>query len=280
MPDMDYKTLRREIENIDTLPTLPGILNKLLKVIENPRVSLKEIGNFISNDPVLTSRILRAVNSPIYGFPGRIASINQSLVLLGLNVVRGLLLGVSVFEAMKRGVEGLWEHSVGCATVARIVAQRVGLKEPEEVAVAALLHDIGKVILSLKFPREYRKVLVTVEEKEQFVWEGEKDFFEVTHAEIGAWIAQRWHFPPNLIEIIDCHHKPHLSRQVPQMTAIVHLSDILIRARGFGFAGDAFVPAVNPEVWKTLQLSEADLRSVLSELEDSLDMVGDFLVLD
>ena len=96
MPTMDYKTLRREIEDIDTLPTLPSILNKLLKVIENPRVSLKEIGNFISNDPVLTTRILRAVNSPIYGFPGRIATINQSLVLLGLNVVRGLLLGVSV----------------------------------------------------------------------------------------------------------------------------------------------------------------------------------------
>jgi putative nucleotidyltransferase with HDIG domain len=280
MAKLDYKTLRREIENIDTLPTLPGILNKLLKVIENPRVSLKEIGNFISSDPVLTSRILRAVNSPIYGFPGRIASINQSLVLLGLNVVRGLLLGVSVFEAMKRSVEGLWEHSVGCATVARILAQKVGLKEPEEVAVAALLHDIGKVILSLKFPREYRQVLQAIAERRQFVSEGERDFFEVSHAEIGAWVAQRWHFPPTLIEIIDYHHQPQLSRQVPRMTAVVHLADILIRARGFGFAGDAFVPAVNPQVWETLQLSPADLQGLLSELEDALDRVGDFLVLN
>jgi putative nucleotidyltransferase with HDIG domain len=255
-------------------------LNKLLKVIENPRVSLKEIGNFISSDPVLTSRILRAVNSPIYGFPGRIASINQSLVLLGLNVVRGLLLGVSVFEAMKRSVEGLWEHSVGCATVARILAQKVGLKEPEEVAVAALLHDIGKVILSLKFPREYRQVLQAIAERRQFVSEGERDFFEVSHAEIGAWVAQRWHFPPTLIEIIDYHHQPQLSRQVPRMTAVVHLADILIRARGFGFAGDAFVPAVNPQVWETLQLSPADLQGLLSELEDALDRVGDFLVLN
>jgi putative nucleotidyltransferase with HDIG domain len=280
MAKLDYKTLRREIENIDTLPTLPGILNKLLKVIENPRVSLKEIGNFISSDPVLTSRILRAVNSPIYGFPGRIASINQSLVLLGLNVVRGLLLGVSVFEAMKRSVEGLWEHSVGCATVARILAQRVGLKEPEEVAVAALLHDIGKVILSLKFPREYRQVLQTVAERRQFVSEGERDFFEVSHAEIGAWVAQRWHFPPTLIEIIDYHHQPQLSRQVSRMTAVVHLADILIRARGFGFAGDAFVPAVVPQVWETLQLSASDLQGTLSELEDALDRVGDLLELN
>jgi putative nucleotidyltransferase with HDIG domain len=277
---MDYKTLRREIENIDTLPTLPGILNKLLKVIENPRVSLKEIGSFISNDPVLTSRILRAVNSPIYGFPGRIASINQSLVLLGLNVVRGLLLGVSVFEAMKKGLEGLWEHSVGCATVARIMAQKIGFKEPEEVAVAALLHDIGKVILSLKFPKEYRQVLKVVAAKNQSVYEGEKDFFEVSHAEVGGLIAQRWHFPPALVDIIDYHHQPHLSREVPQMTAIVHLSDILIRGRGFGFAGDTHVPAVNTRAWDLLNLSEKDLRDILNELEDSLEMVGDFLVLD
>ena len=159
---MDYKTLRREIENIETLPTLPSVLHKLLRVIENPKVSLKEIGNFISNDPVLTTRVLRAVNSPIYGFPGRIASINQSLVLLGVNLIRGLLLGVSVFEAMKKALAGLWEHSVGCATAARIIGQKIGLKEPDEVAVAALLHDIGKVIFSLKFPADYERVLEDV----------------------------------------------------------------------------------------------------------------------
>lgn len=277
---MDFKTVRREIENIETLPTLPGILNKLLKVIENPKVSLKEIGSFISNDPVLTSRVLRAVNSPIYGFPGRIATINQSLVLLGLNVVRGLLLGVSVFEAMKKGMEGLWEHSVGCATVARIVAQKVGLKEPEEVAVAALLHDIGKVIFSLKFPREYRAVLQDVENTGRFILEGEKEAFEVSHADIGAWVAQRWHFPPALIETIDYHHQPGLSRQVPQLTAIVHLSDVLIRARGFGFAGDSHIPALDPQAWDILKLTSRDLKDILSELEDSLEMVGDFLVLE
>lgn len=277
---MDYKTLLREIENIESLPTLPGILNKLLKVIENPRVSLKEIGSFISSDPVLTTRILRAVNSPIYGFPGRIATINQSLVLLGLNVVRGLLLGVSVFEAMKKAMEGLWEHSVGCATAARLIAQKIGLKEPEEVAVAALLHDIGKVILGLKFPQEYRQIRQIVEKEQRFVLEGERDYFGVTHAEIGGWVAQRWHFPPGLVEIIDCHHQPHLARQAPLMTAIVHLSDILVRARGFGYAGDPFVPALNPQAWELLNLSDQDLKGILNELEDSLEMVVDFLVLE
>lgn len=276
---MDYKKIQRQLENIDTLPTLPGILAKLLKVIENPKVSLKEIAGYISNDPVLTTRVLRAVNSPIYGFPGRIATINQSLVLLGLNVVKGMLVGVSVFEAMKKTMEGLWEHSLGCATVARIICQRIGFKDPEEVAIAALLHDIGKVIFSLKFPREYRQVLETVEEKDWFIIEGEKDYFEVSHPDIGGLIAKKWHFPPALIEVIEYHHKPHLSRQVPLPSAIVHLSDIIIRARGFGFAGDQHVPAVNPKAWELLKLSGEDFKSILQELEDSLEVVADFAAL-
>jgi putative nucleotidyltransferase with HDIG domain len=277
---MDYKTLRRQIESIETLPTLPSILTKLLRVIENPKVSLKEIGNFISNDPVLTSRVLRAVNSPIYGFPGRIASINQSLVLLGVNLIRGLLLGVSVFEAMKKGMAGLWEHSVGCATAARVIGQKIGLKEPDEVAVAALLHDIGKVIFSLKFPAEYERVLEDVTRREFFVFQGEKEAFEINHADAGGWIALKWHFPPALTEIIEYHHKPHLSRQVPVPTAVVHLADILVRARGFGFAGDSFVPSINPQAWELLQLSEEDLRGIVRKLDDALDVAGDFLDLE
>ena len=215
MIDKDIKTIRAEIERIDTLPTIPTILKKLLGVIENPKASLTTIGNFVSNDPVLTSRVLRMVNSPVYGFPGRISSVNQALILLGLNVVRGLLLGVSVFEAMQKSMLGLWEHSLGSAIAARIIAKKKKLNEPEEVSIAALLHDIGKVALSLKFPPEYEEVLKNVEQKRQLIFDGEKEMFEITHAEAGAWVAKRWNFPPNLVEIIEYHQKPHLAKNFP-----------------------------------------------------------------
>ncbi len=126
---MDIQALRSQIERIDTLPTIPGVLRKLLVVIENPRISLNDVGSFISNDPVLTSRVLKVVNSPIYGFPGRISSVSQALILLGLNVVKGMLLGVSVFEAMQKTMVGLWEHSLGCAVTARIIAKKKAAME-------------------------------------------------------------------------------------------------------------------------------------------------------
>ena len=156
---MDPKLLRAQIERIDTLPTIPSVLKKLLAVIENPKVSLTEVGNFIQSDPVLTSRVLKMVNSPIYGFPGRISAVQQALILLGLNVVRGLLLGVSVFEVMQKSMVGLWEHSLGCAIAARIIAKKKNISEPEEISIAGLLHDIGKVVMILRYKEEYEEVM-------------------------------------------------------------------------------------------------------------------------
>jgi len=275
---MDIQNLRSQIEKVDTLPTMPSVLKKLLKVIENPKVSLNEIGNFISSDPVLTTRVLKVVNSPIYGFPGRISSVSQALILLGLNVVRGMLLGVSVFEVMERAMVGLWEHSMGCAVTARIIAQKKGVKEPEEISVAALLHDIGKVVLSLKFTDEYKDILNNAEKNGLYISEAEKAHFSITHAEAGAWIAQKWNFPKSLIEVIEYHHKPHLSKNIPVQSAIVHLADILIQARGFGFSGNNFVPPVHPAAWQALNLSETDMKEILIEMEEVLEQAEDFLI--
>ncbi|MBA4390200.1 MAG: histidine kinase [Syntrophus sp. (in: bacteria)] len=272
---MDVRVLREKIENINALPTIPKVLKKLLVVIENPRVSLNEISNFISSDPALTIKVLKMVNSPVYGFPGRISSVNQAVILLGLTVVRGLLLGVSVFELMQKTMLGLWEHSLGTAIVSRLIAVKKGLKEPDELSVDGLLHDIGKVLLILQYPEEYQKTMNETDINSITIYESERVHFNTTHASVGAWMAQKWRFPPNLIDIIEYHHKPHLSKRAPLGAAIVHLADILVKARGFGFAGDRFLVSVSPEAWDMLSLSESDLKEILIEAEDSFQMTED-----
>ncbi len=277
---MDPKLLRAQIERIDTLPTIPSVLKKLLAVIENPKVSLTEVGNFIQSDPVLTSRVLKMVNSPIYGFPGRISAVQQALILLGLNVVRGLLLGVSVFEVMQKSMVGLWEHSLGCAIAARIIAKKKNISEPEEISIAGLLHDIGKVVMILRYKEEYEEVIKEAETKDLLIIEAEKSIFDITHADSGSWIAKRWNFPQSLVEIIEYHHKPSLSRSLPMQTAIVHLADLLTRSVGFGFSGDNHVPAVNPAAWELLNLSDADLRDIFDEMDDAFSEAEAFLIGD
>lgn len=277
---MDAWQLRTKIEKINDIPTIPLVLRNLMSLIENPNTSMSEIGNFILKDPALTSRVLKAVNSPIYGFPGRISTVSQALILLGLNTVKALLIGVSVFEFVKEIMSGLWEHSIGCAITAKIVSRKKSLDYLEEISVAALLHDIGKVVLGLKFPEKYREAVAYAEKNELFISDVEKRYFSVDHATVGAWIAQRWSFPRSLVEIIEYHHKPHLARNLPVHAAIVHLSDILIRAKGFGFAGDNFVPAVEPAVLEKLDLSESDIKEILDEMEEALQYTEDILLLD
>jgi len=121
-------------------------------------------------------------------------------------VIRGLLLGVSVFEAMKKTMEGLWEHSVGCALAARIIASDIRVVNPEEAFLGGLLHDIGKLIMLNYDPDKFQLVI------EQFYNEGiwfedaEKTVFPYTHAELGGCVLEKWNFPEVLVKAVTQHH--------------------------------------------------------------------------
>ncbi|MFN3480806.1 MAG: HDOD domain-containing protein [Thermodesulfovibrionales bacterium] len=266
---MNVKQIRDKIEQIDSIPTIPVVVRKLLKTVDSPSISLGEIGDIITKDQALTAKLLKMVNSPIYGFPGRISSVSQTLILLGLNVVKGMLLSISVFEMMEKTMVGLWEHSLCTALAARAIAIKKDLKDPEEIMVSALLHDIGKVALRIKFPEEYETALSESEKKGKLIRESEESVFSISHAEAGGWLTEKWFFPRSLIEPIAYHHRPILSKQVPQRTAIVHVADILVRARGVGFGGDNLVPPVNTKVWEDLSLSKSDIRDIMIVIDDT-----------
>jgi putative nucleotidyltransferase with HDIG domain len=273
---IDITKQRARIENIAALPTVPGSIKKIARILEKQNVTLDEIGHFISADPALTARVLKMVNSAIYGFPGRISSVSHAVMLLGLNVIKGMLMGISFFDIMQKLMSGLWDHSLGCAVLARAIAEKKGINDPEDVAIAALIHDIGKVILIMEFEKAYEEAVKDAAHQRIPIAAAERAIFQETHAAVGMWLAQKWHFPPKLVEIIAFHHRPHLAKIAPMETAIVHFSDVLIRARGFGFAGDSFAAAVHPAAFALLELSENDIMELLDILENSRDDSGGF----
>jgi len=266
---MNAQQIRNRIEQIDSIPTIPIVVRKLLKTVDSPSVSLGEIGEIITKDQALTAKLLKMVNSPIYGFPGRISSVSQALILLGLNVVKGMLLSISVFEMMEKTMVGLWEHSLCTALTARAIAIKKDLKDPEEIMVSGLLHDIGKVALKIKFPDEYDKALSISERENRLIRESEESIFNISHAEVGGWLTEKWYFPKNLTEPIAYHHRPMLSKEAPLRTGVVHVADILVRARGAGFGGDNLVPPVNPKVWEGLSLTKSDIKEIMVIIDDT-----------
>jgi putative nucleotidyltransferase with HDIG domain len=274
---VDKRTeIQRIIKDIKSLPTLPGLISKLGALTEDNKVSALEIARLVSMDQVLSAKVLRLVNSAFYGFSRRVSTVSNALILLGVNVVKSLAISSSIFEIMEKNVVGLWEHSMGVAVAANIISRELKLPEPEETSTAALLHDIGKVIVKINLEEDYSLLTFRIKEKELTMVEAERELFDTDHAEIGEWIAQTWLLPEKLIEPIACHHNVEKSAVQRTKTAVVHIADILIKASAFGYSGDDIVPQIQPAAWNKLGITEPVLEEIIEKVEDKLVEVKQF----
>jgi putative nucleotidyltransferase with HDIG domain len=273
--DEKRNELKKIIMDTKTLPTLPSVINKLNTLSENEKSSVQEMAKIVSSDQVLSARILRLANSPSYGFY-RVSTISNAMILLGVNVVKSLALSSSIFEIMEKNSIGLWEHSLGVGVAANLIARKLGLPECEEIATAALLHDIGKIIIGLKCSEAAAAIRSTICEKNIYTREAEQFVLDTDHAEIGAWLSKSWFLPDKLSEPIAFHHDVLLSENHRIKTSVVHVADILIKASGFGNSGDAYVPRIQQIAWDTLKLNDQLLAEIVEEIEDKLVEVKNF----
>jgi putative nucleotidyltransferase with HDIG domain len=271
----DLKTSAKgQILSIRDLPTLPKVLDEVTRLVRDPATSIEAIAKVISRDQVLSAKVLKMVNSPVYGFPGRISSIQHSLVLLGFNVIRGVIISTSVFDMMSKTMEGLWEHSVGCALATGLVARKAGLKDPEEYSVCGLLHDLGKVVAAVQLPELHKAVGEAVRERDLRWFEAEKAVLGFGHDRINAWLAQHWHLPPNIKEAMGSHHNPERAQFYPQHAAAVHVGDFIVRAFEYGNGGDDQAVPLTPQALAILKLKLGDLDSVLDGFAANLGEVS------
>jgi len=265
----DLKLERKEqILAAKDLPTLPKVLDEVSRLVKDPDSSTEQIAKLISMDQVLSAKVLKMVNSPIYGFPGRIGSIHHALVLLGFNVLRGVIVSTSVMDIMNQNMVGLWEHSVGCALASSTVARQCGLKDVEDISVAGLLHDLGKVVTSVQLPEMKAGVDALVKTQDKTYLEAEKALMGFGHDRVNVWLADHWKLPPAIKEGMGYHHKPQLARLYPEVACCVHLGDFLVRLFEYGSGGDDNVPYLEPEALKKLKLKPASLEAVLDQLSE------------
>ncbi|MDO9307966.1 MAG: HDOD domain-containing protein [Deltaproteobacteria bacterium] len=267
--------LKKIIMDTRTLPTLPNVISKLNALSDNDKASVQEMARIVSSDQVLSARILRLANSPSYGFY-RVSTISNAMILLGVNVVKSLALSSSIFAIMEKNSVGLWEHSLGVGVAANLLARKLGLPECEEIATAALLHDIGKVIVSLKCSEAAKEILGLTNERQIYTMEAEREVIGTDHAEIGGWLAKSWFLPDKLSEPIAFHHDVDKSLNHRIKTSVVHIADVLIKASDFGNSGDRYVPVIQKIAWDTLKLNVQIMTELVAEIEDKLIEVRNF----
>jgi putative nucleotidyltransferase with HDIG domain len=278
---IDKQGVRKRVEALRSVPTLPGVFEKISRMMDSSETATEAVANIISSDQALSAKVLRVVNSALYGFPGRISNVTHALIILGFDVVKGLVLSTSVFDMMlAKGFHGLWKHSLGCAVVAGIISRKTNDPNPEEVSIGGLLHDLGKVIIAIELPEESTQIDQVVEEEQIPTYQAEDKVLGFSHAHVGHWLSQKWNLPNNLADPIRYHHNPNLSKSAQKPTAIVHVADILVRGIGFGGVGDNRVSQIDHKAWETLDISDSLLEEIVSEMDDKLDDAEDFFSSD
>ena len=270
MEEAKRQEFRAALRQTKNLPTLPGIVAKLTKLADDPDTTTEHMGRVISQDYILAAKLLKLVNSAFYGFPQRISSISSAIILLGFNVVKSLIISASIFEVMEDQDVELWQHSLGCAVVCSVIAKRMGVKEPEEVSTAGLIHDIGKVAIKMELPQEYEMINRLVRERKVSMRQAEMEILGLDHAEAGGWLAKGWNLPPKLIEPVSCHHDPRKAHSEQVTSSIIHFSDIVIRGMGYGHAGDNKVPMLSKRAWELLNFNATDIDEIVEQVEEKL----------
>ncbi|MEE2789054.1 MAG: HDOD domain-containing protein [Myxococcota bacterium] len=276
MERIGKRMLKRRVDALKSLPTFPESIMRINEVLlrGDGHQSLEQIARVIEADPVVTARTLRLVNSAFYGVSGAIASVYDALLMLGLDVVRGIILSTTAMELAsgQSGIRGLWEHSYGCAVAATALGRELGLPRVEELSAAALMHDLGKLVFASQLGREYDEVVAHAVRHDECIRDVEEKMLGVSHDLIGEWLVTRWRFPLALAEPIALHHTPEKAKRYPEACAVVHVADILVRGYGFGFAGDHIMPELSTKAWKRLRLNGKTLNAVIRRMHDDLQV--------
>ncbi|MBN1522681.1 MAG: HDOD domain-containing protein [Candidatus Aureabacteria bacterium] len=266
------------VKKIDTLPTLPTTFAKINNMIQNPKTSANDISDVVSKDQVLTARLLKLVNSSLYGFPGRITTVSSAVVILGFNALKNLVLSSSVFDLFQVtgkseviDLNEFWKHSIACAVASRLIAVQIDYGEPEELFVAGLLHDIGKLVEIQYLQASFMNVIEKTRSSKILIGDAEKEILGFTHSDIGFLLGKKWKLPLSLNEAIACHNDFSQARKFPQLVSAVHLADILVRAKEIGDPGDIYVPVVDASAWDSLGLRLSQIETIMERIEEGVN---------
>ena len=264
--------LIKKIHDCPNLPSLPSVAVQILELASKPNVDIAEIARLISKDPALSTKILRTVNSSFYGRSQAVSTVSHSLVILGLQSVKTLVLGFSLVTNLHKskghGFNHLnyWRRSIYAATAARTIATRMNLVQQEEAFLGALLQDIGMLVLDHVLGPQYGEICAQSHTHPQLI-KAENKAFGMTHAEVGAVLAEQWKLPPILVTAIGASHDPSTVADptLNKIVQVVHLA---------GLCADVFVDAqpasamahVRVHCNSALQLTEDDCNKLLEEI--------------
>jgi putative nucleotidyltransferase with HDIG domain len=206
------KRIFNKLDSLEVIVSPPSIIAEVLTLIDQESSSAAKLSTIILKDPNLTARILRIANSSYYGYRQEVTSINQAIMIIGQNIIKCLLLSISIYNGIaskdsgnSKDLEKLWQHLLETAVAAKNAAQKVNYSVVDEAYIAGLLHDFGRIFLLQYFPEECKEIYrLSINDK--FHIDAEREILNTDHQEVGKYIAEHWNLPRSLSEVIGNHH--------------------------------------------------------------------------
>jgi putative nucleotidyltransferase with HDIG domain len=267
-------SLKQYVQQITQLPTIPVVAQQILKLVHDERTSVDKLSNIIENDPPITAKILSVANSAFFGYKTITKTIHNAILRIGFTNVKDIALGVSlmtVFEEKGGGLRAfdyqrIFNHSVTVGAVAQLISKDLKLKFADEIFMNGILHDLGYLVLNKYFPETYMQVL-GVFEKIKDLLGAEEAVFDFTHADIGAWLAEKWNLPEGVLDAVLYHHKPSLAIRSLDRVAVIHIADYVVSKGLFSVISENPNYPLDPAALRTLSISE----DYISEVEGKIN---------
>jgi len=266
------------------LISLPEVYLRLKELLAQPDYSMADVALIIGQDPALTARLLRLVNSPYFGLAAKVETVFRAVSMLGTKQVHDLALATSVahsFAGMPSEAMDMpkfWRRSVFCGLASRELAKVAGVQDSERLFVAGLLRDIGHLVMYQTVPEPCQRAMLVAEQREQPLYLVERELIGIDYARVGGALMRLWQLPSSLRESTEFHIEPARALTFPMETYLVHLAALLVTAEETGqeFGSRALEPRAKS--WDVTGLTVQQCLSVQSEFAEEADRALDFFL--
>ncbi len=264
------------------LPTLPAVVDRIIGAASDKTTTTEELSEIISMDQGMTNKLLVLANSIYYGQRTKVDTTKRAITVIGFDEIIGIALAMSILSSFS-GASGLgldlkvlWIHAIGCATAAKELAKRTNPSIADKVFIPSLLHDMGKVILSIHFKEEYIEVRQKAIEEKKTLYVVENELLKINHASLAALLMKRWNFPDSILIPCRFHHNPEKCPvKLQHMTLIINLADYLTQKAGIGHSGNP-VPVAVKNSFQKVGTNEQILRMIIEKLKKKEAQIKEF----
>ena len=262
---------------VNNLPPMPQVMHKARDIIQNPSSSLKDLGDLIESDQALAMKVLRLANSAYYSRMGKVSSVQEAAVVLGLRILSELITVAFMSKVLGSSLKGyglpaesLWRHSLGVAVGSRIIADKKYARLANEAFSAGLIHDVGKLILDRYIYERKKEFLKFFADGGQAFLIAEKEILGFDHAEIASEVCKRWNFPRSISVAVKYHHHPSRLRG-NKLAYIVHVADEIAVLSGLDVEG--MTHEIDDKSIQVIGIQSNEIELIVDEVVKSVNQI-------